>query len=116
MYLPKARTDDRDRRDAAGVPDDIGFATKVALGHRMLARALDAGLAAWATADEFYGGDRGLRRDLQARGLGYVLAVAESHRVDLPIGRLRVDQAVAGLHRRRWNPLSAGKGAKGERD
>ena len=37
----------------------------------MLTRALDAGVPArWATADEFYGGDRGLRRDLQARGVG----------------------------------------------
>jgi hypothetical protein len=31
-------TDDRDRCDAAGVPDDVGFATKVSLGRRMLAR------------------------------------------------------------------------------
>jgi SRSO17 transposase len=31
VYLPKAWTDDRDRCAAAGVPDEIGFATKVAL-------------------------------------------------------------------------------------
>jgi hypothetical protein len=38
---------------------------------------LEAGTpAAWCTADEFYGGDRELRRDLQARSMGYVLAVA----------------------------------------
>jgi SRSO17 transposase len=117
VYLPKVWTDDRDRCDAAGVPDDVKFATKLALGRRMLARALDAGvLAAWVTADEFYGGDRGLRRDLQGRELGYVLAVAKSHRVDLPIGRLRADQAVAGLPTRCWNRVSAGHGAKGERD
>jgi SRSO17 transposase len=117
VYLPKVWTENRERCDAAGVPDDVGFATKVALGRRMLARALDAGLAAaWATADEFYGGDRGLRRDLQGRDVGYVLAVAKSHRVELPIGRLRADQAVARLHRRCWNRLSAGKGAKGERN
>jgi SRSO17 transposase len=117
VYLPKVWTDDRDRCDTAGVPDDVGFATKVTLGRRMLARALDGGLpAAWATADEFYGGDRGLRRDLQGRTVGYVLAVARSHRVDLPIGRMRADQAAARLHRRCWNRLSAGKGAKGERN
>jgi SRSO17 transposase len=117
VYLPRVWTDDRDRCDAAGVPDDVGFATKISLGRRMLARALDAGLpAAWATADEFYGGDRGLRRDLQGRNIGYVLAVAKSHRVDLPIGRMRADQAAARLPRRCWNRLSAGKGAKGERN
>lgn len=117
VYLPKVWTDDRDRCRAAGVPDEVGFATKVALGRRMLARALEAGVPArWATADEFYGGDRGLRRDLQARGVGYVLAVAKSHRVTLPIGVLRADQAAARLHRRCWNRLSAGAGAKGQRD
>jgi SRSO17 transposase len=117
VYLPKVWTEDRDRCQAAGVPDEVGFATKVTLGRRMLTRALDAGVPArWATADEFYGGDRGLRRDLQARTVGYVLAVAKSHRVTLPIGVLRADQAVARLPRRCWNRLSAGKGAKGDRD
>ena len=117
VYVPKSWTDDRDRCRAAGVPDEVRFATKVALGRRMLTRALDAGVPArWATADEFYGGDRGLRRDLQTRGVGYVLAVAKSHRVILPIGVLRADQAVARLHRRCWNRLSAGKGSKGDRD
>jgi SRSO17 transposase len=117
VYLPKVWTDDPNRMAAAGVPDEVGFASKVTLGRRMLARAFDAGMpAAWVTADEFYGGDRGLRRDLQGRDVGYVLAVAKSHRVDLPIGRLRADQAAARLHRRCWNRLSAGKGAKGERD
>lgn len=117
VYLPKVWTDDRDRMTAAGVPDEVGFATKVTLGRRMLARAFDAGVpAAWVTADEFYGGDRGLRRDLQGRRVGYVLAVAKSHRVDLPIGRLRADQIAARLHRRCWNRISAGKGVKGERD
>jgi SRSO17 transposase len=117
VYLPRVWTEDRPRCVTAGVPDEVGFATKVTLGRRMLTRALEAGMpAAWATADEFYGGDRGLRRDLQARRVGYVLAVAKSHQVDLPIGRLRADQAAARLHRRCWNRLSAGHGAKGERD
>jgi SRSO17 transposase len=68
VYLPKSWTDDRARCAAAGVPDDVEFATKISLGRRMLARALDAGVpAGWATADEFYGGDQHLRRDLQTR-------------------------------------------------
>jgi SRSO17 transposase len=117
VYLPRSWTNDLDRCRAAGVPDDVGFATKVALGRRMLTRALDAGVpAAWATADEFYGGHRGLRRDLQTRGLGYVLAVAKSHRVILPTGTVRADHLAAALRARCWNRLSAGKGAKGERD
>jgi SRSO17 transposase len=117
VYLPRVWTDDPDRLSVAGVPEGVGFATKVTLGRRMLARPFDAGMpAAWVTADEFYGGERGLRRDLQARQIGYVLAVARSHRVDLPIGRLRADQAAARLPGRCWNRLSAGQGAKGQRD
>jgi SRSO17 transposase len=81
IYLPQCWADDTARRTVAGIPDEVSFATKIVLARRMLARAVDAGVpAGWATADEFYGGDRHLRRDLQGRGVGYVLAVARSHR------------------------------------
>jgi SRSO17 transposase len=84
---------------------------------QQLTRALDAGVpAAWVTADEFYGNHRGLRRDLQGRGLGYVLAVARNHRVTLTDGTTSTVERVAGrLPQRSWNRLSAGKGAKGDR-
>jgi SRSO17 transposase len=118
IYLPRSWTDDVARCAAAGVPEQVRFATKIALARRMLTRAARAGVpAAWATADEFYGGDRGLRRDLQARGMGYVLAVAKSHRVTASraVGPQRVDQVTAGLSSRAWNRYSAGEGAKGPR-
>lgn len=118
LYLPRSWTDDRNRCRAAGVPDDVGFATKVTHARRMLTRALDAGVpAAWATADEFYGNHRGLRRDLQTRDVGYVLAVARNHRVTLPTGATAgVEHVAQTLPHRSWNRRSAGKGAKGERD
>jgi SRSO17 transposase len=82
----------------------------------MLQRALDAGVpAAWATAGGFYGGDRMLRRELQGRRLGYVLAVAKSHRVN--VGGLHgvapSDSIAASLSKRAWSRYSAGDGAKG---
>lgn len=119
IYLPVSWTDDPARCAAAGIPADTGFATKITLGRRMLDRALDAGVpAGWATADEFYGGDRGLRRDLQGRHLGYVLAVAKSHRVNIggPQGVARADTIAAGLAKPAWNRRSAGNGAKGRRE
>ncbi|HEX5142923.1 MAG TPA: IS701 family transposase [Mycobacterium sp.] len=119
VYLPASWTDDPQRLTAAGVPDGVGFATKITLGRRMLARTLDAGVpAAWATTDEFYGGDRGLRRDLQRRQLGYVLAVAKSHRVNVGglHGIARADTIAAGLSHKAWNRYSAGQGAKGRRE
>lgn len=119
IYLPRSWTDDVARCAAAGVPEQVRFATKIALARRMLTRAADAGVpAAWATADEFYGSDRGLRRDLQTRRMGYVLAVARSHRVTTcpAIGPQRVDQITAALSPGAWNRYSAGQGAKGHRE
>jgi SRSO17 transposase len=118
LYLPASWTDDPARCRAAGVPEDVEFATKITHARRMLTRAIDAGVpAAWATADEFYGNHRGLRRDLQVRDIGYVLGVAKNHRVKLASGETAtVEHVTKRLPRRSWNRLSAGKGAKGERD
>jgi SRSO17 transposase len=117
LYLPRSWTDDRQRCREAGVPDAVEFATKVAHARRMLNRALDAGVPArWATADEFYGNERRLRRDLQTHHVGYVLAVARNHRVTVPSGdAASVEHVAQKLPRWSWNQLSAGKGAKGER-
>jgi SRSO17 transposase len=55
---------------AAGVPDQVGFATKPELARRLLQRALEAGVAAgWVTADEVYGNSPALRGWLEARQL-----------------------------------------------
>ncbi|MFE2216204.1 IS701 family transposase [Streptomyces canus] len=57
LYLPEPWTGDRDRCRAAGVPDQVGFATKPQLVLGMLERALAAGLPfAWVAADSGYGG------------------------------------------------------------
>ena len=62
LYLPACWTQDADRRAAAGVPEQVRFATKRELARRMLERALDAGVpAGWVTADEVYGGSPTLR-------------------------------------------------------
>ena len=98
------------------MPDDIDFATKPALATGMLTRALDAGvLARWATGDEVYGIDPGLRADCEAQRIGYVLAVGCDRRVPTAAGPMRADALVAGLPRWAWQQLSAGSGAKGER-
>ena len=82
LYLPKSWTDDADRCARAGIPDDIEFATKPALAIAMITKALDAGVpASWVTGDEVYGADPDLRRHLQDRQIGYVLAIAANRRV-----------------------------------
>jgi SRSO17 transposase len=116
LYLPRSWTGDPERLQAAGVPDQVGFATKPELATRMLARALDAGVpAAWVTGDEVYGANPGLRAELEARGVGYVLVVARDHRVVAGGDTYRADELAARVPARAWQQISCGKGAKGHR-
>lgn len=116
LYLPRSWADDPDRRAAAGVPDEVEFATKPALARQMIARALDAGVTAhWVTGDEVYGADPGLRGELEARRVGYVLAVGSDRRVVTGAGSMRADQVAKTLPRGAWQRHSAGAGAKGPR-
>jgi SRSO17 transposase len=116
LYLPRSWTSDPERCAAAGVPEDTGFATKPELAVRMILRALDGGArAGWVAADEVYGGNPTLRRELEQRQVGYVLAVACDHHVTIATGTHRADELVARMPKRAWQRLSAGKGAKGHR-
>ena len=79
LYLPQEWADDPARRQEAGIPDEVAFATKPELARQLLARALDAGVpAAWVTGDSIYGGDRRLRVWLEQREQPFVLAVAKN--------------------------------------
>jgi SRSO17 transposase len=116
LYLPLSWSQDPARRDAAGVPADVEFATKPTLAKDMILGALDAGApASFVAGDEVYGNDPGLRAALVERQVGYVLAVACDHRVPGPRGRVRADQLARSLPARSWQRLSAGAGTKGPR-
>lgn len=116
LYLPKAWTEARERCEEAGIPADTAFATKPALARRMLRRALVAGVEArWVTADEVYGGDSKFRQLLEKQGLGYVVAVSCQHRLFLHGRYDRVDGHAQKIPPRKWQKLSCGAGAKGER-
>jgi SRSO17 transposase len=116
LYLPRAWTCDPDRCQAAGAPDEVGFATKPELATAMITRALDARVpAAWVTADEVYGACPALRAELEARGVGYVLAVARNHPVPVAGAIHRADALLRQVPARAWQCISAGKGAKGHR-
>jgi hypothetical protein len=116
LYLPKSWTGDVQLMAAAGVPAEVGFATKPALAQAMISDALDAGVpASWVAADEVYGADSKLRRHLRQAGLGYVLAVAKNHQIITGIGPRAAIDLAARLPKRSWQRLSAGRGCKGER-
>jgi len=121
LYLPKGWADDAARRQEAGVPSLVRFATKPALARRMLERALDAGVpAAWVTGDEVYGSERRLRLWLEQRHQPFVLTVSsrESLWVDHPgVGpkQLSATRICATIPADSWQRLSAGDGSKGPR-
>ncbi|WP_184729114.1 IS701 family transposase [Saccharopolyspora phatthalungensis] len=116
LYLPQSWTGDPARCAAAGVPAGTTFATKPQLATRMIGRALDAGVAArWVAGDEVYGADPRLRAELEAREVGYVLAVACDAPITTAAGTLRADAVAGMVPSRAWQRISCGTGAKGHR-
>ncbi len=82
----------------------------------MIDSAVAGGLPCrWVAADEAYSGDPRLAAALRVHRLGYVLAVARSHRVITGIGIQRVDDLAVALPPTAWQRISAGAGAKGHR-
>jgi SRSO17 transposase len=117
LYLPKEWAQDQPRREEAGVPPSVAFATKPELARQMLERALDAGVrAAWVTADAVYGSDRKLRLWLEGQRQPFVLAVTAQEALWMPGAKqVRVAKAVATLAEDGWQRLSCGAGSKSER-
>ena len=113
LYLPKAWTEDAERRAEAGVPRRSGARPKPALGQALLERAFAAGVrAAWVTADSIYGGVYALRHFLEEREQPFVLAVPSTQRVGLTA---KAAQVVASWPAEAWERLSAGEGSQGPR-
>lgn len=117
LYLPQEWCNDQQRRQEAGVPEAVKFATKPELARQMLERALEAPVpCAWVTGDTIYGSDRKLRRWLEERQQPFVLAVTCKEALWMPgFQQVRVDKITANLAEEDWQRLSAGRGAKGER-
>jgi len=115
LYLPEEWTADRVRCREAGIPDEVGFATKGELAQQMLARAFAAGVPAdWVLGDTIYGYDE-MRIVLEKQQKNYVLAVPETHTVWVQGRQQPVGLLAALLPKESWVVLSAGEGSKGPR-
>jgi SRSO17 transposase len=117
LYLPESWTDDRARCRAAGVPEEVEFATKPRQAMAMLARAFAADVPfAWITADEAYGQVKYLRAWLEEHDAAHVLATKCNDTVITTAGGdARVDKLIAALPARAWRRFSIAAGAHGPR-
>lgn len=114
VYLPRRWAADQTRRHAAGIPDDLQFATKPALAMTQIGRVMAAGLPArWVAFDEVYGRSEQLRKKAATAGLAYVAIIPCDYQITTPAGTtMRADAAVPGAV---FEQRSAGNGAKGPR-
>jgi SRSO17 transposase len=116
VYLPQDWASDAERRREAQIPDEVSFATKPALGRRMLERAVAAGVPfRWVTGDTVYGSDRNLRLWLEAHGYWFVLGVKADEPLWQGFAQVRAKALLAQVPPEAWQRLSCGAGAKGER-
>src|SRR5260370_3851795 len=115
LYLPEEWTGDRVRCREAGIPDEVGFATKGELAQQMLQRAFAAGVPAdWVVGDTVYGYDE-LRMFLEEQQKNYVVAVPETHTVWVQGRQQPVGLLAALLPPEAWVVLSAGEESLGPR-
>src|ERR1700704_3637056 len=76
LYLPQEWPADPLRRDKAGVPEPIGFATKPEIALDQIRAACAAGIPRGTVLmDAGYGSDTKLRTELTALGLAYVAGI-----------------------------------------
>ncbi|MER6695527.1 IS701 family transposase, partial [Streptomyces minutiscleroticus] len=117
LYLPKDWAADEERREAAGAPEEIMFATKPQQAVAMVAGALESGVRArWFAADEVYSG-RELRTNIRWFGLGYAVGVSHTHVVSDGAGRRwQARHMINKVLSRQWMRMRAGHGTKGTRE
>jgi len=79
LYLPKEWAQDSDRRQKAGVPAEIKFATKAEIALQQLEALLAEGAPKYCVlADAGYGVDQAFRQRLTDMGLAYVVGITSA--------------------------------------
>ncbi|MFE9313466.1 IS701 family transposase [Streptomyces sp. NPDC006706] len=117
LRLPKDWAADEERRERAGVPEEIMFATKLEQTAAMVKNALELGIQArWFTGDEVYCG-RELRRNPREFGLGYAVGVPHTCTVTDGAGRRwTAGQVINKVRPQQWMRMRTGHGTKGTRE
>ena len=79
LYLPEIWTKDRKRRKAAGIPEELQFATKPEIALQQIRQAVEEKVpTAPVLADTAYGNDSQFREELSNLGVTYAVGVKKS--------------------------------------
>jgi hypothetical protein len=115
LYMPGCWAKDPVRREKAGIPRDLKFATKPDLAIAQVKAIIERGVRiCWVAADEVYGRPGDFRAACRALLLSYVVIIPCDYRVTLAKGTAPVraeDAARDAVFEKR----SAGNGTKGPR-
>lgn len=96
LYLPESWADDTTRREKAGVPDEIEFATKPKIALDQIRRAMSDDVPKGVVlADAGYGNETAFRTGLTQMGLAYAVGVQGSTAVWAP--------GTAPLPKKKWS-------------
>jgi SRSO17 transposase len=115
LYLPRVWADDRDRCQAAKIPDEVGFQTKPEIAQTMLENAWAEGIPMqWVTGDTLYGNSPGLRHNMHVHQRYYVMEIGQHHRVTLTSGQqTKLSDLPDTLASANWERLCFRLGEKG---
>ncbi len=133
LYLPEEWAGDAPRREKAGVPEEIEFATKPAVALQQIQEAVAVGIPQGTVlADEVYGSNREFRAGVAECGLRYSVAVRRNTTVwaldrqplpptpgkrrlrrDAEHQPLTVEQLAHALPERVWRQIAWRAGSKG---
>jgi len=112
--MPQRWAADLPRRNAAGIGDEVEFATKPQLAVQQLERLTAAGLPArWVAFDEVYGRSEQLRKKAAAAGLAYAAIIPRDYPVTTAAST--VTRADAALTSAVFERRSCGMGSAGPR-
>jgi SRSO17 transposase len=139
LFLPQQWADDVERREEAGVPEDVVFRMKTELALELVMKAVERSLPfRWVTSDSVYGDSPVFVQGLRALGKYYVLDTTVDSRIWLsepevipggtrmPSGNVivkpkvttkprRLDEVVAELPAKSWRRLVVAEGSQGPR-
>ena len=117
LYLPQSWVQDPGRCRAAGIPQNVEFATKPRQAQAMISRAIEAGVPfAWFTGDEVCGQAKWLQAWLQERSISYVVAIRRCDTVTTSTGEQRADALISALAPQCWQNIAAGAVSRKSRE